>query len=344
MPNWQTLVRGLPPPLSAETAGPAAVLIRVDGKHATRFEVEEVAALTGDVVDEVLDPAAAGKRRSRLLVYDRSSPAGRERLREAGWSYVGADGRVLLQAPPLFVDLDRSPERAAQQAGWGGTDSPGASRNPFAVRGSRVARWLLLHPEQSFAISELAAHVELSVAAVSRAVRALDEMALVQTATAPGDARGREVRVSRPIDLLNAWLAVWQQRRVQRTTWDIGADSVDGAIKLMVSAASEQDVGWALGGLAGVADVARAVEPADALVWIDPDDLAKLAEVLVPERSRGGRGTVRMFAAPDPWTLGLSTRRDTLPIADPVQLWLDCSSEGERALEAADAVAKAMGW
>jgi hypothetical protein len=75
------------------------VLIRVDGKHATRFEVAEVSALTGEVVDEVLDRAAAGKRRPRLLVYDRGSPVGRERLREAGWSYVGADGRVRLNQP-----------------------------------------------------------------------------------------------------------------------------------------------------------------------------------------------------------------------------------------------------
>ena len=198
----------------------------------------------------------AGKRRPRLLVYDRSSPAGRERLREAGWSYMGADGRVLLQAPPLYVDRDRPADRSTQQVGWGRTANPAGSRNPFAVRGSRVARWLLLHPEQSFVISELAAHVALSVAAVSRAVQALDELALVQTATAAGDARGREVRVSRPIDLLNAWLPVWQRRRVQRTTWDIGADSIASAIKLVVSAAAEQDVGWALGGLAGAAEIA----------------------------------------------------------------------------------------
>jgi hypothetical protein len=252
---------------------------------------------------------------------------------------------VLLQAPPLYVDRDRPADRSAQQVGWGRVANPAVSRNPFAVRGSRVARWLLLHPEQSFVISELAAHVELSVAAVSRAVQALDDLAVAQTATAAGDARGREVRVSRPIDLLNAWLPIWQRRRVQRTIWNIGADSVASAIELMASAASDQDVGWALGGLAGVAEVARAVEPADALVWIDPEDLAALAEVLVPERSRGGRlGTVRISAAPDPWTLGLATGGGELPVADPVQLWLDCSSEGERALEAADAVAKAMGW
>jgi hypothetical protein len=264
-------------------------------------------------------------------------------LREAGLSYLGADGRVLLQAPRIYVDRDREDDRPDPSLSWG-TATASLPRNPFAVRGSRVARWLLLHPEQSFAISELAANVELSVAAVSRAVQALDELAVVQTAPAAGDARGREVRLSRAVSLLNAWLPVWQRRRVRRTLWDVGTDSVESAVKLVVSAAAEQDVGWALGGLAGAAEVDRAVEPADALVWIDADDLPRLSKSLMPERSRGGRGTIRVTAAPDPWTLGLATERSTLPVADPVQLWLDCSSEGERALEAADAVGKEMGW
>ncbi len=299
--------------------------------------------MTGDVVDGVLDRVARGTPLPPLLIYGRSSPSGRERLREAGLSYMGADGRVLLQTPRLYVDRDRLDDRLPQSLGWDESVS-GLPRNPFAVRGSRVARWLLLHSEQSFAIGELAAHVELSVAAVSRAVQALDELAVVQTAAAVGDARGRVVRLSRADTLLNAWLPVWQRRRVQRTIWDVGTDSVESAIKLVASAAAAQDVAWTLGGVAGAAEVHRAVEPADALVWIAADDLPHLAESLMPERARGSRGTVRVAAAPDPWTLALATERSMLPVADPVQLWLDCSSEGERALEAADAVAEEMGW
>jgi hypothetical protein len=68
MPNWQALVLGLPAPLSAEVTGPTAVLIRVDNKHATRFEVMEVSALTGDAVDVALDRATGGKRRPWLVI------------------------------------------------------------------------------------------------------------------------------------------------------------------------------------------------------------------------------------------------------------------------------------
>jgi hypothetical protein len=50
------------------------------------------------------------------------------------------------------------------------------------------------------------------------------------------------------------------------------------------------------------------------------------------------------MVAPDPWTVGLSRPVRGLPIADPAQLWLDCASEAERALKAADAVAQVMSW
>jgi hypothetical protein len=48
--------------------------------------------------------------------------------------------------------------------------------------------------------------------------------------------------------------------------------------------------------------------------------------------------------APDPWTLKLARPVNGLPVADPVQLWLDTASQGERALEAAEAVADHANW
>jgi hypothetical protein len=40
----------------------------------------------------------------------------------------------------------------------------------------------------------------------------------------------------------------------------------------------------------------------------------------------------------DPFVLSLASNRDGIQIADPVQLYLDCRSAGEGALEAADAI------
>ncbi len=103
--------------------------------------------------------------------------------------------------------------------------------------------------------------------------------------------------------------------------------------------------GWAIGGLAGAARVARAVEPADVLVWTTVERAGELARELAPEpASPGAPGALRVAVAPDPWTLKLARLIDGVPVADPVQLWLDTASQGERALEAADALAARAGW
>ena len=47
---------------------------------------------------------------------------------------------------------------------------------------------------------------------------------------------------------------------------------------------------------------------------------------------------------PDPFILQLTDVLQGLRVADPVQLYLDCRSAGERALEAAEAIRAAMHW
>jgi hypothetical protein len=175
-------------------------------------------------------------------------------------------------------------------------------------------------------------------------VRALEDGALVREAMSDTGGRRRYLRLERPRALLDAWLPLWQRRRIRYLQWDIGARNADEALSLLSKAVEDVPCGWALGGLAGAAMVRRVVEPADVVVWTSADDLPTLAHILQPEPARGGLGMVRVAVAPDPWTLGLARQIDGLPVADPVQLWLDASSEGERALEAADALAEAAGW
>jgi len=95
---------------------------------------------------------------------------------------------------------------------------------------------------------------------------------------------------------------------------------------------------WALGGAAAAAAVVGGIEPADVLVWIDPAEADRWAELLVPDRVRAGRGRLRIAAAPDPWTLTLANSADGVWISDLAQIYVDCQREGERAHPAAAAV------
>ena len=334
--------------------GHDTVTVAVEGGPVHRFRLVDVGTFTERIVGDLVPEAGEGSP-PVLVTYRRASADARAALRAAGASYVGEDGRLLLQAPGLLVDRDDRALPRSQPADLLPADDAVRGRNPFATRGSRVARWLLLHPREGSSVSDLARDVELSAPAVSRLLQGLEDRALVTAADVERDARRHRVAVQQPRRLLEAWAPHWARRRIRQRRWDIGArDAEDALAELRSAAGPGPQPRWRIGGLAGASFVRRAVEPADVLLWVDADDVGALAELLQPEPARAGnpgRGTLRVAVAPDPWVLGLQAPPQliddpvTAPwIADPVQLWLDCVTEGERALEAADAVAEAVGW
>jgi hypothetical protein len=173
----------------------------------------------------------------------------------------------------------------------------------------------------------------------------LEDAGLVSEPESTASGRRKHIRLDRPRDLLDAWLPYWQKRPIRQRRWDVGARDADDALRLIEMAVKKKRSDrFVIGGLAGAATVSRAVEPADVLVWTTAEEATGLAEMLQPVPARGGSGTVRVAVPPDPWTLGLAQKTEGLLVADPVQLWLDCMSEGERALEAGEAIADAVGW
>jgi hypothetical protein len=341
MDDWHE-ISALPEPLQTEAAGDELRVRMPEGATAT-FLLVFVPSLTRrtavDVLEQANDPSA---KRRILISYRQASAEARDALRAAGVSFAGADGRIFLSAPGILVERDDRP-RPAKLAEFTAAEET-TTRNPFAKRSSRIPRWLLLNHERPFFLGELAKAVDLNSAAASRVVRALEDAAFVRETQPDAGGRRRNVHLVRPRALLDAWLPHWQRRRIRHRRWDIGARDISEAFSILRETGAQQPGSWAIGSIAGATLARRAVEPADVLLWTIADEVEALAHALQPEPTRGGRGTIRVAIAPDPWTLGLSQPVDGLPVADPVQLWLDCSSEGERALEAADAVAAVTGW
>jgi DNA-binding MarR family transcriptional regulator len=306
-------------------------------------EFEEVSrgALSSRLAAEIVAYASNPLSPRLFVVFRRSSPEARAMLREAGIAFAGEDGHVFVRAPGVYVERgDGSPQRS-DAAGF--DDREAGVRNPFANRSSRVPRWMLGHPDSDVSPASLARHTQLNPAAVSRILTALEEAALISRVdAAPARGRERRVRLTRALPLLEEWLPVWERRRIKRWRWDIGAREVEEALDGLRAFEHRDD--WTVGGLAGAALVSRAVEPISITVWASVDVAERMVETLDPVDTRGGRGTIEIALASDPWTLGLGRVIDGLPIADPAQLWLDCASQGERALEAADAVVQVMSW
>jgi DNA-binding transcriptional ArsR family regulator len=341
MSIWHDIA--LPDPLITESSGDELRLSLPEGPSAA-FLLITVSSLTRRSVAEVLDRAEQVSPRRVFIAYAHSSAEGRDALRRAGISFAGGDGRLFVRAPGIFLDRDDR-ARSSPNPDREPTAGDATRRNPFSNRSSRVPRWLLLHHEEAFSLGELATAVDVHPSAVSRVIRTLEDAAFVHASdpSAVGGRR-RRVRLDRPRTLLDTWLPLWQRRRVCERAWDIGARDADEALARLREVAATQPSGWAIGGLAGAALTQRVVEPADVFVWASIEASAALSHALQPESARRARGVVRVALTPDPWILGLTRSLDGLPVADRAQLWLDCASDGERALEAADAIAAIAGW
>lgn len=317
----------------------ATIGTRSAGGVAT-YVISDYETLSADLVEHEVVPAAAQIANPFLVVFRRASPEARQALRAHAISYAGADGRWFLLGPGLYVERDdriRPLEPRIPRV-----ESP---INPFGIRTSRVIRWLLLHPGQSFAIVELSRLLDLSRASVSRTVAALEDEAFVETHLNRTDRRSKQVGVAQAGRVLAAWLGEWRRRRVRRSWWDVGTGDVDDTLSLLKGMHAAREIDWALGGVAGASMHRRAVDPRDVLVWTTRESLPLLTEELMPvETLSPGRANMRVAIAPDPFLFRLARETDGIPLADPVQLWLDCMTEGERAMEAAAAIALEHGW
>lgn len=321
----------------------ATVKVRGAGRS-WAFRVRWVDELTDLLVtSEIIEEAATSASKPLLVYFERASPDALRALREQRISFVGEEGSCFLFSPPLFVDRE-SPVIPAPMP----EPSPpmrADARNPFGRTGSRVLRWLLLHPNEEFSMHDLARQTRVSPALVSRVVRALDDEAWIDLEPDPEDRRVRRTRMRRPRVALHAWGQSWDRRRIATQRWNIRSDSVESMVRrLRRVRRSDPELRWAIGGLAGASLLERVAEPTNTLLWVSRDHLDRLRAVLSPTPSAGGRPHLRVAIAPDDFIFDLSSSEGGVPVVDRVQLWLDCNGEGERALSAADAITREMGW
>jgi DNA-binding MarR family transcriptional regulator len=265
----------------------------------------------------------------RLLFIEHAAPRALAVLREAGTPYVTRAGEWhLLDPPGVFVV--RPADREAQSS-----MDPSPDR-PLGKGTARIARWLLLHPDDTPTIRGLAHEAKVSEATSSRAIRRLAERDLI-TVTTAGDRRRRSVAVRDRGALLDTLADESSWRHARRSTWEVGAHSVDEALRLIAQAA--KDCGsYAIGELAGAALVRRLVEPATTVLWIPGDDVAAWQDALLAQPARPAPGRITVRVAPDPVVLDWGPGIDGLHVADPVQLYIDCRYAGERAIDAAEAL------
>jgi len=116
--------------------------------------------------------------------------AGRALCDEANVGWLDLSGNARLIAPGLRVKVEGQPNRFK---------GPGRPADVFAPKSSRIARWLLMHPNRAWTQRELATATKMGEGFTSRIVAKLEEDDLLVR-----DPEGR-LRARDPDLLLDAW-------------------------------------------------------------------------------------------------------------------------------------------
>lgn len=270
---------------------------------------------------------------STLVVAINADHAALSLLRDYGRSYYVESTRETFVAPD--VDDSSPPTLRANREE--------APRNPFATRASRIPR-LLLHPQKAFTVQELSRLASVDKSVASRTVSALATDGHVLVEPGEDDERFRYVRLADARRLLNEWGDVRRRkRRKLPQRLDIGIQTVGETLDA-ISHSADGAPPFVVSGLAGAQFVRNAVEPADVLLLTGREGAGWWKGRLLARPAEGSFGLLRIGVIDDDFVLSLAEPHQKLPIADPVQLWLDTAQSGERARAASDAIADAMGW
>ena len=106
-----------------------------------------------------------------LLVVPFMRESSRARCAEAGVSWPDLSGNARIAGPGLRIVIEGKPNRLERR---------GRPRSAFAPKSARIARWLLMHPDQAFTQAELAEATAMDRGFTSRIVHRLLEDELVE--------------------------------------------------------------------------------------------------------------------------------------------------------------------
>ena len=261
----------------------------------------------------------SSKQYIALLVVPYMSRSGREYCEKEGVAWLDLSGNAKIVAPGLFVNSTGHKNRFLR---------PGRVESAFGPRGSRVARRLLLDPQSTFRQRELAKLTGLNPAYVSRVVRKMIEMDLVE--------RSREgVRVTNHDRLLDAWRDEYRFDRHSVTRGHVSAPVGESVGHVLDRELSGSEISYALTGLAAAWSYNGFAGYRLTTVYVE----SELSEAVLREVGfrRESRGANTWLVVPnDEGVFDGMRRLDGINCANPVQVYLDLKAHPERSVEAAD--------
>ncbi len=254
---------------------------------------------------------------------------GRRLCEEAGVGWIDLSGNAHIVAPGIRVIIDGRPNRFR---------SAGRPPNLFAPNSSRVARWLLIHPTESFTQRQIARALDMTEGFVSRIVSRLEHEGYIARN------ESRAIRVKDPALLLDAWRETYQFSKHTIHRGHVAARSGDALLRFVSEILTEEGIEYAATGLAAAWALTRFAAFRIATVYIPADPSPALLERLGCQEDP--RGSNLWLVVPnDEGVLHGTVEKDKVRCVHPVQVYVDLKGHPERAAEAAERLrAELLTW
>ena len=283
---------------------------------ATAASIHAVIIQIRRYAEELEQAGQVGEKIVPLMAVPFMGDLGRERCAEYGVSWMDLSGNARIVAPGLRILIEGKPNRYKRR---------GRPSTAFAPKSSRVARWLLMHPDEPFTQRELARATGTDEGHTSRVVgKLLEDELIVRT-------DGGALRQRDPDLLLDAWQEVYDFNKHYVVRGHIAARFGDALLHRLVDGLNRVSVPHAVTGLAAAWCLNRFSAFRTVTVYLRQElssDIA--ADLSFREDDRGAN--VWLVAPNDEGVFhGASTTSEDIVCVHPVQVWLDLHAQPERA-------------
>jgi len=251
---------------------------------------------------------------------------GQRLCEEEAVCWMDLSGNAHLSGPGLRVSVQGKPNLFKR---------PGRPRSVFAPKSARIARWLLMKPEQAFTQRELAKSSGLDEGFTSRIVRHLEEQQLVKRN--PSGA----VTVADFAAMLDAWREAYDFSRHHIVRGHLAARSSDEILRRVSEQLKRDKLEHAATGLAGAwlwSGFAGFRLVAVYVAELPGDEACRAMGFHEVERGEN----VWLVRPNDAGVFHGTTVREGVPCVHPVQVYLDLKNHPERASDAAAELRKSL--
>jgi len=253
-----------------------------------------------------------------LIVVPFMGKSGEEFCEEHKLSWIDLSGNAHIKSPGFLIHIEGRPNRFK---------NVGRPANVFAPKSARIVRELLIEPGKRYNQRELSQTTGLDEGHTSRVIRRLERLNLIVR-----DNQGA-LRPLDPKQLLDAWLEVYDFSNHQIIKGHIAARSGVELLKRMSPILTENQIDYAVTGLAGAWQINHFANFRLTTVYLANLPGKSLYELLGFREDDRGANTW-LVVPNDKGVFHGSAVLDNVVCAHPVQVYLDLKDHPERAKEA----------